>query len=96
MSVWVTLEMQVQDGGYTALEPFLEERLPLVRGFDGALSVTVYFDEATNAMLILEEWKSKDHHAAYIDAISQNGVMEQLISFMTAPPKVTYYQRLAI
>ncbi len=96
MSVWVTLEMQVKDGQYETLEPFLTEKLPLVRGFEGALSVTVYFEPTTNKMLIVEEWKSKDHHAAYMGAISENGVLEQLASFMAALPTVTYYARLAI
>jgi len=96
MSVWVTLQMQVKDGQYEALEPFLAEKLPLVRGFEGALSVTVYFDAPTNMMLIVEEWKSKDHHAAYMEAITENGVLMQLASFMTALPTVTYYARLAI
>lgn len=96
MSVWVTLEMQVKDGQYGTLEPFLAEKLPLVRGFEGALGVTVYFTQETNKMLIVEEWKSKDHHVAYIRAISENGVLEHLASFMTAQPTITYYARLAI
>lgn len=96
MSVWVTLAMQVKDGQYEDLEPFLVEKLPLVRGFDGALSVTVYFETTTNEMLIVEEWKSKEHHTTYMAAISENGVLEQLASFMTALPTVTYYTRLAI
>ena len=88
--------MQVKDGRFAALEPFLKERLPGVRGFDGALSVTVYFDEATSELLIVEEWKSKAHHGAYLEAITASGVMAELVSFMTAAPTVTYYARLAI
>ncbi|OBY25725.1 antibiotic biosynthesis monooxygenase [Leisingera sp. JC1] len=96
MSIWVTLEMEVAKGKFGELEPFLAERLPAVRGFDGALSVTVYYDEETRSLLIAEEWLSKAHHASYIQAISENGVMAQLVSFMTAPPKVQYFKRLVI
>lgn len=96
MSIWVTLEMEVAEGQFEKLEPFLADNLPAVRGFVGALSVTLYYDEDTRSLLIVEEWLSKAHHAAYIQAISENGVMVQLVSFMTAPPKVEYYKRLVI
>lgn len=96
MSIWVTLEMTVRDGSYEPLEEFLVSKLPAVRGFDGALSVSIYFDETTNRLLILEEWKSRGHHQAYIQSITENGVMEQLLSFMTSPPDVRYYERVMI
>ncbi|MCF6430641.1 antibiotic biosynthesis monooxygenase [Leisingera sp. MMG026] len=96
MSIWVTLEMEVLEGRFAELEPFLADRLPAVRGFDGALSVTLYFDDETRGLLIVEEWLSKLHHAAYIQAISENGVLASLAAFMTAPPEVRYYKRLAI
>lgn len=96
MSVWVSLDMTVAEGGYEAVEPFLEAKLPAVRGFDGALSVTVHYERPTQKLLILEEWKSRDHHAAYIDSIMKNGVMSELVAFMTGPPNVAYLQRMPI
>lgn len=96
MSVWVTLEMTVRDGAYSELHTFLQEKLPVVRGFDGALSVSILFDEQSNQLLIFEEWKSRGHHQVYLQSIAENGVMEQLLSFMTTPPDVQYYERLMI
>ncbi|MCP4205697.1 MAG: hypothetical protein GY767_01445 [Shimia sp.] len=96
MSVWVTLEMHVKEGQYDTLEVFLSEKLPAVRGFEGALGVTLYFDQDTNTLLIVEEWKSQDHHAAYIAAITANDVLNQLAAFMKAPPAIKYYSRLAL
>lgn len=96
MSVWVTLEFTVRDGAYARLRPFLEDKLPAVRGFDGALSVSILYNEDTRELLILEEWKSQAHHQKYLQAIGDNGVMEQLLSFMTAPPDVHYYERVVI
>lgn len=96
MSVWVTLQMTVKPGEWAALMQFLEARLPAVRGFDGALSVTVHGDEGTGAMMIFEEWLSREHHQAYIAAIQQNGVFDQLLAFMVAPPDVRHYARLTI
>lgn len=96
MSIRVTLEMTVRDGQYEALVPFLEQNLPRVRGFDGALSVTLFYDPETRGFLIFEEWLSREHHGAYIAAITENGVMDQLLGFMDGPPEVRYYKRMVL
>ena len=96
MTIWVTLEMTVQDGAFEALSDFLEANLPNVRGFDGALSVTLYYDEETRAFLIHEEWMSREHHQAYLAFIQERGVMAELLGFMESPPSVTYYSKLVM
>lgn len=94
MSIWVTLEMTVEEGAFDALSTFLADNLPNVRGFDGALSVTLYHDAESRALLIHEEWMSREHHQAYLGAIEERGVMAALLGFMEGPPRVTYYNRL--
>ena len=96
MTTWVTLEMTVKEGVFDALSEFLEANLPNVRGFDGALGVTLYHDPETQAFLIHEEWISRNHHRAYLAFIEEQGVMAALLSFMQGPPTVTYYQKLAM
>ena len=44
----------------------------------------------------IEEWKSRQHHGAYIASIQENGVMATLVGFMTAPPEVQYYERMVL
>ncbi|SMX27065.1 Antibiotic biosynthesis monooxygenase [Pelagimonas phthalicica] len=96
MSIWVTLEMQLRPGAMAELEPFLKANLPAVRGFDGALLVQLYFNPETGRFMLLEEWVSREHHQAYIAAITENGVMEQLLSFMAGPPDVQYFERMPL
>ena len=96
MSVWVTLEMTVKEGAFEKLSGFLADNLPNVRGFDGALQVTLYYDQATRAFLIHEEWASQKHHQAYLAFIEEKGVMAALLAFMEGPPAVTYYERLVM
>ncbi|AUR05042.1 hypothetical protein PhaeoP72_03104 [Phaeobacter inhibens] len=96
MTIWVTLEMRVKDGAFDALSTFLEENLPNVRGFDGALSVTLYYDGQTRAFLLHEEWLSREHHQAYLAFIEERGVMAALLGFMEGPPRVTYYERVVV
>lgn len=96
MSTWVTLQMKVSANAYPQLETFLSDKLPAVRGFDGALSVSLFYNAETRDFLILEEWISKDHHQAYIKSIMDNGVMGDLLSFMDGQPTVTYHDRLVM
>lgn len=96
MSVWVTLEMKVKDGAFEALQPFLEANLPRVRSFDGAENVSVLHDRETGRFLLLEQWLSRAHHEGYIQFISDNGVMAELLAFMQGPPDVKYYERLPV
>ncbi|WP_298984737.1 antibiotic biosynthesis monooxygenase [uncultured Roseibium sp.] len=96
MTTWVTLEMTVRDGAFEALSEFLKANLANVRGFDGALSVTLFYDTATRAFLIHEEWMSREHHQAYLAFIEEKGVMAALLGFMEGPPSVTYYQKLVM
>jgi quinol monooxygenase YgiN len=96
MSIWVTLNMTANRGTEAELNAFLEAKLPAVRGFEGALSVTVFGNDENRELLIVEEWKSRQHHEAYIAAITENGVMNDLVSFMTGPPAVRYFDRRAM
>ena len=96
MTIWVTLKSRVPAEKYEDLIPFLEANLPNVRGFKGTLSVSILHDQQTGNFLIFEEWLSREHHQNYIKFISENGVMEQLVSFLEGPPEVTYLEKLAI
>jgi quinol monooxygenase YgiN len=96
MSIWVTLEMTVRDGAFEELSAFLQANLPNVRGFDGALQVNLFYDPATRAFLLKEEWTSQHHHQAYLAFIQEAGVMTALLAFMEGEPVVTYYERLVM
>ena len=96
MSIWVTLKMTVQAGAFEELTAFLRANLPNVRGFDGALSVTLYYDPDSRAFLLHEEWISREHHQAYLGFIEEKGVMAALLAYMEGPPTVTYYEKLVM
>ena len=93
MSVRVTLNCQVKTDKLKVLLPFLEENLTNVRGFDGCMSVTVYFDKGCSEMLLEEEWLSIEHHQIYIKHIKRNGILGELADFLTSPPVIKYLQK---
>ncbi len=47
-------------------------------------------------MLFDEECLSADHHRKYIEFIANNGVMDELVSFLEAPPEIKYLDRMHI
>lgn len=96
MTIWVSLSSKVKKGEYARLWPFLETNLPNVRGFAGALGVSIFHDAESDSFLIFEEWLSREHHQRYISFISENGVMAELVAFLDGPPSVQYFEKLPI
>jgi quinol monooxygenase YgiN len=96
MGVKVIIESDIKKDGLSDLLPFLEANLPNVRGFSGCLNVTVLLNRDTGKMVLDEEWLTVDHHQEYIKFITDNGVMDELRSFLESPPEIKYLDRLSI
>ncbi|MEW8624619.1 MAG: hypothetical protein AB2551_02555 [Candidatus Thiodiazotropha sp.] len=92
----VVIESKVKETVFNSLLPFLEKNLPRVRGFTGCLNVTVFFDKESRKMIFDEEWVSVEAHQEYINTIANNGVMDELISFLDGPPEIKYLDCLDI
>lgn len=93
MKVRVTLNCHIKRGQFELLLPFLEKNLPHVRGFNGSLGVTVYFDKEHSELLLEEEWLSTEHHLAYIEHIEKNGVLGELASYFSQAPVIKYFEK---
>ncbi len=96
IGVKVILDLMVKPETKKEFVEFLHENVPNVRAFEGCSSVKLYFDDTTNEMIIAEDWISKEHHGKYIEFISENGVMNGLISYLQKDPEIKYYDILAI
>jgi quinol monooxygenase YgiN len=94
MSKKVIIESTVREGILDSLLPFLRTNLPKVRGFMGCSNVTVFIDKESRKLVLDEEWFSVEAHQEYINTISSNGVMGELVSFLEAPPEIKYLDRL--
>ena len=91
MTVKVTLNCQLKRDLFEVLLPFLEKNLPTVRGFNGCVSVNVYFDSERAEMLLEEEWVSVEAHQSYLKFIEGNGVLGELASHLSAAPTIKYF-----
>ena len=96
MNQRVIIESAVNPDKEAMLMTFLQANLPNVRGFAGCLQVAVYFNKDDKKMIFEEEWLSVEHHQRYISFIAENGVMNELMSFLDAPPEIKYFERLQL
>lgn len=96
MSKKVIIESKLKSDRITSLIEFLEANLPNVRGFKGCQQVTVYLNREEQTMIFVEEWLSIQAHQQYIAAITENGVLSQLASFLESPPKINYFDKLEL
>jgi len=96
MAIKVVLNLNVNETKVQEYTQFLKLNLPNVRNFQGCKSVRIYFNKDTNEMAINEIWESKESHHNYIKFISENGVMSELVSYLSNKPNIKYYDILEI
>jgi hypothetical protein len=89
MSYWVLLESTANTDTIDSLFTFLEENLSNVHS-KAVLTWQSFL------MMFDEKWKSKVDHKAYISFIESNGILQELASFLQAPPKISYYSELEL
>lgn len=71
----------------------LKAALPDTRAFDGCVKLDVLRStENPNVWTLVEEWKSKAHHAKYAQWRTETGFMDKMMSTVVAPPKQTWHQ----
>ena len=90
----VVITSKVNESSVDALMVFLAENLANVRSFSGCHQVDVFFNKDTHVMVFDECWQTVEHHKQYIQAITDSGVLAELASFLTGPPKIDYFDRI--
>jgi len=96
MSIVVNLQSKAKLETIAALLSFIEEKLPAVRGFSGCMHVSICLNKDSGDLLFSEKWSSKEAHESYLLSIQNNGVMPQLIGYLSVPPTIAYFEKLDI
>ncbi len=96
MAIKVVLNLNVTETKVQEYKQFLLKNVPNVRNFEGCKMVDVYFNANNNEMAIDEIWESKQSHQKYIKVISSNGIMGELVSFLSIKPEIKYFDILDI
>ena len=92
----VLLIFQVKEETKKEFLEFLDKNIPNVIAFEGCKKLETFFNEETNEMIISEIWKDETAHKNYISFISENGVMDELISFLSKEPEIKYFNILEV
>ena len=87
----VILEFKVNSEKIKELMNFLENNLENVRSFKGCSLVKVYYNADDSKMIFDETWKTTAHHKEYLNFITENGIMEKLLSFTVSTPEIKYF-----
>lgn len=87
----VTVLFPCQPGKGEDMLEILSAALVETRAYDGSLSVEVFVDaDNPDAVLLVEEWETRDHHEKYMAWRVENGMIEMLQPILAAPLDITY------
>ena len=91
MSVTIVLALSVKPELVEEIRASFAENLPDTLAYDGCKTLTVYSnqDDPTE-IIVVEDWESKQHYEKYLSWRTETGMMEQLGTFLSAPPQIKY------
>lgn len=74
----------------------LRGALPDTRAYDGCESIETYVDQDTPGhVLLIERWAARSNHEAYLSWRVEQGMVEVLADFFTAPAQFQYFEARA-
>lgn len=92
MSVLATAEFFVSPERTDEFLELLKQALPDTRGFDGCRLVETYVDQdQPGHVYLIEQWAERSNHEAYLEWRIENGMMDLIGPFVTAPLEIRYF-----
>ena len=74
----VIVSFPAKAGKMDVLKNAMKDALPETRAYDGCISVDTYIEESTNTIHLIEDWKSLDHQAKYLEWRVETGLLTAL------------------
>jgi quinol monooxygenase YgiN len=97
MSIVVLLDLAVKPECVEELKTAIGGLLPDTRAYDGCGGVYVEQDlDDPSHIVLIERWVSKQHFEKYFGWRTETGAVDQLMAFLTAPPKTAFLNDTAI
>ena len=92
MSIMVSVEFSLQDGKQKEFLEFLAGALKDTRAFDGCMKVETFAEEDAASVILIEEWETKEHQEVYFQWRLDTGLGDALGPYISAAPKIRYYE----
>ena len=94
MSILVLLEGQVQSDKIADMKAYLAQVYPDTRSYDGCLGIDAHFNvDNPGNMVMVEQWESRGRHEKYLQWRTETGVIDKIVSMLTGPPRIRYFER---
>ena len=90
--VLVTVQLNLKPGKVEPLsKEVLENALKETRRFEGLISLELYSEQGSDAVLILEKWKSRAHNEKYREWRKTSGFGPVVAPYVASPSVVRYF-----
>ena len=97
MTTVILLEATVKTECLSTFTALLQIALPDTRAFTGCESVTVHVNQENHQNFVfIERWASRDAYQRYLAWRTENGTLAQLMSVLTEPPSIRYFDGVAV
>ena len=95
MSIVIIVNFSVKPESLEELTNYLKEILPDTRSFEGCEGVELYQNkESSSNLTIRAKWVSEDAQKKYMSWRMETGVMNKLMSLLSEPVTMQYYNIL--
>ena len=97
MSVLVILELNANPGKGKDITDFLRDELKHTRVWDDCNTITVNANqEDPDNLVFVEDWDFKEQYEKYLAWHTEKGDIEQLVSLLSEPPSIRYFDNQGV
>lgn len=95
MGVTIIADLAVQPKNVDELVSVFQELLPVTRKYEGCLGIELHRNRNDpNNFILIEEWRTQEHHEKYIAWRTETGVMDQVGAYLTRAPGFRYFDHI--
>jgi len=90
----VLIEGQAKPDKIADIKSWMAKVLPDGRSYDGCQGVDAVFnmDDPGN-FVVVQQWESRGHYDKYLQWRADTGEVDKLVSMLTGPPSIRYFER---
>lgn len=94
MSVLAVVKLKAHKGKGVALLAALTVPLERAAAHDGCHGSHLYMGaQSPDELVLLDEWQDEDSHVKHMQALKQEGALEEVEPLLAEPPRTSYYKK---
>ena len=94
MSTFVLIVGNAKPDKIADIKSWMAQVLPHGRSYDGCQGVDALFNmDEPEDFVVVQQWESRGHYEKYLQWRADTGEVANLVSMLTGPPSIRYYER---